>query len=79
MSGNELLDDILNDLRGERKFLKKLCAFLCAVIVVLIVSIVAVSIHYQNKLFKFIGETEIMTSIDMNNKNSTNYGNINTK
>lgn len=72
----KLLIDTLEDMKTERKFLKKLCSFLCVFIVLLILGITGTSIYNQHKLFKFMNETEISSDIEINNDNSTNYGNI---
>ena len=75
----QLLVDTMNDLKTERKFLKKLCAFLCGFIVLLIIGIVATSIYNQKKIFDFINETDISSSVEVNNDDSTNYGTITVK
>lgn len=72
----KLLVDTLDDLKGERKFLKKLCVALCVFVVVLILGIIGTSIYNQKKIFDFINETDISSTVEVNSEDATNYGNI---
>lgn len=71
-----LYADIVNDLSENRRFMRNVCKFLCSFIILLIIGIVVVSIHCQNKMFKLINDIDTETSIEMNNDNSMNFGNI---
>ena len=74
MENENLLLDIMTDLRNERKFIRKLCFIMCLIIVLLSFGIIGTSIYNQNKIFKFINETEFESSVEMSNENSVNYG-----
>lgn len=79
MDNDNLIHDIMEDLRNERKFIRKICVILCMIIVFLVFGIIGTSVYNQNKIFTFISESEFESNVEMNNDNSTNYGNISTK
>lgn len=79
MDNDNLIRDVMDDLRNERKFIRKICVILCMTIILLIFGIIGTSIYNQNKIFRFVNETEFDSTIEMNNDNSTNFGNITAK
>ena len=72
----KIVYDTLEDMRNERKFLKRLSIFLCSFIIILISGIIITTVYTHNKIFKFLNETEFESTSEINNNNSTNYGNI---
>lgn len=71
-----LLKDTLKDLRTENKFIKRTVIILFLMLFVSIGGIIFQGLYYQNKLFKFIGDTEFSTEIHMDSEKN-NYNNMN--
>ena len=63
----KLLQDTLGDLRTENRFIKKVVIILFIILTLAIAGIIAQGMYHQNRLFKFIGETEFQTEVQMHN------------
>lgn len=72
----QLLSDTLKDLKEERAFIRRVCYILCGAIILLICGIIISNFYHQKKLLEFMENTDIISTIEMQNENSTNYGSI---
>ena len=72
----QILRETLGDLRTENKFAKRTVVMLIILLTLSIAGIIFQGLYYQHKLFKFIGDTEFYSEVNMNNDTS-NSNNMN--
>lgn len=72
----QVLRETLTDLRIENLFIKKVVLILFVMLAFAIAGIFFQSMWYQHRLFRFMQEYEVVSSVNMNNQDSYNAGSI---